>query len=63
MAYEGGRTAPRGETIAPCLPDTLGAASTTFLAQCGQRWVYKLCTAAAIRSAMQQMLHAVEESL
>ena len=37
--------------------DTLGAASTAFLAQCGQPWVYKPCTAAAIRRALQQLLH------
>jgi CheY-like chemotaxis protein len=36
--------------------DTLGAASTAFLEQCGQPWVYKPCTAAAIRSALQQIL-------
>ena len=38
--------------------DTLGADSTAFLAQCGQPWVYKPCDAAAIRSAIQEMLHA-----
>jgi CheY-like chemotaxis protein len=38
--------------------DTLGAASTAFLEQCGQPWVYKPCTAAAIRSALQQILRA-----
>jgi len=38
--------------------DTLGADSTAFLEQCGQPWVYKPCHAAAIRSAMQQMLCA-----
>jgi CheY-like chemotaxis protein len=37
--------------------DTLGAASTAFLEQCGQPWVYKPCTAAAIRHALQQLLH------
>jgi CheY-like chemotaxis protein len=39
--------------------DTLGAASTAFLEQSGQPWLYKPCEAAAIRHAMQQMLHAV----
>ena len=38
--------------------DTLGAASTAFLEQCGQPWVYKPCTAAAIRRALQQILRA-----
>jgi hypothetical protein len=38
--------------------DTLGAASTAFLAQCGQPWVYKPCDAAAIRHAVQQVLRA-----
>jgi CheY-like chemotaxis protein len=38
--------------------DTLGADSTAFLEQCGQPWIYKPCDAAAIRHAMQQMLHA-----
>jgi hypothetical protein len=40
--------------------DTLGAESQAFLEQCGQPWVYKPCTAADIRTAIQQMLHAVE---
>ena len=40
--------------------DTLGAASQAFLEQCGQPWVYKPCTAAEVRSALQQMLHALE---
>lgn len=38
--------------------DTLGADSTAFLEQCGQPCVYKPCDAAAIRSAIQEMLHA-----
>ena len=40
--------------------DTLGAESKAFLEQCGQPWVYKPCNAADIRTAIQQMLHAVE---
>jgi CheY-like chemotaxis protein len=40
--------------------DTLGADSQAFLEQCGQPWVYKPCNAAGIRTAVQQMLHAVE---
>jgi CheY-like chemotaxis protein len=36
--------------------DTLGAASIAFLEQCGQPWVYKSCTATAIRCALQQLL-------
>ena len=40
--------------------DTLGAASTALLAQCGQPWVDKPCHAAEVRSALQQMLHALE---
>jgi CheY-like chemotaxis protein len=40
--------------------DTLGAESQAFLEQCGQPWVYKPCNAADIRTAIQQMLHAVE---
>jgi CheY-like chemotaxis protein len=36
--------------------DTLGAASTAFLAQCGQPCLYKPCTAADIRRTIQQML-------
>jgi CheY-like chemotaxis protein len=42
--------------------DTLGAASTAFLEQCGQPWVYKPCDAAAIRRAMQQMLQTAAAS-
>jgi CheY-like chemotaxis protein len=38
--------------------DLLGAESTAFLAQCGQPWLAKPCTAAAVRSAIQQMLGA-----
>jgi DNA-binding response OmpR family regulator len=40
--------------------DTLGADSTAFLEQCGQPWVYKPCHAADIRTAIQQMLYAIE---
>ena len=40
--------------------ETLGAASTALLAQCGQPWVYQPCNAAEVRSALQQMLHALE---
>ena len=36
--------------------DTLGAASTAFLAQCGQPCLYKPCTVAEIRSLIQQVL-------
>jgi CheY-like chemotaxis protein len=43
--------------------DTFGAESTVFLGQCGQPWLAKPCTAAAIRSAIQQMLPAVEVSV
>jgi len=39
--------------------DTLGAASTAFLEQCGQPWVYKPYDAATIRSAIQRMLQTV----
>jgi CheY-like chemotaxis protein len=38
--------------------DTLRPESMTFLAQCGQPWVQKPCTIAAIRSAIAQVLHA-----
>ena len=43
--------------------DTLGAESTVFLEQCGRPWLAKPCNAATIRSAIQQMLHAVEVSV
>jgi two-component system NtrC family sensor kinase len=43
--------------------DTLGADSTAFLAQCGQPWLPKPCTATEVRSAIQQMLQAVEGSV
>jgi CheY-like chemotaxis protein len=36
--------------------DTLGVASTAFLAQCGQPCLYKPCTATAVRRAMEQLL-------
>jgi CheY-like chemotaxis protein len=42
--------------------DTLGAASTAFLKQCGQPWVYKPCDAATIRNAVQQTLQAAEST-
>jgi hypothetical protein len=38
--------------------DTLGAARTAFLAQCGQPCLYKPCTAAAVRHAIHQVLGA-----
>ena len=38
--------------------DTLGVDSTAFLAQCGQPYLYKPCTAAEVRSTIQQTLHA-----
>jgi two-component system NtrC family sensor kinase len=38
--------------------DTLGAASLAFLKQCGQPWVAKPCTAAAVRGAIAQVLRA-----
>jgi CheY-like chemotaxis protein len=40
--------------------DTLGVASTAFLEQCGQPCLYKPCTAAEVRGAIQQ--HAVVSS-
>jgi CheY-like chemotaxis protein len=39
--------------------DTLGAASTAFLAQSGQSYLSKPCTAAAVRYAIHQVLGAV----
>jgi CheY-like chemotaxis protein len=36
--------------------DTLGVESTAFLAQCGQPYLYKPCTAAEVRDAIQQRL-------
>jgi CheY-like chemotaxis protein len=36
--------------------DTLGGESAAFLAQCGQPCLYKPCTAADVRSAIQQRL-------
>jgi CheY-like chemotaxis protein len=36
--------------------DTLNVESTAFLAQCGQPYLYKPCTAAAVREAIQQQL-------
>jgi CheY-like chemotaxis protein len=38
--------------------DTLGADTHAFLATCAQPWLSKPCTAAAIRSAIQQVLDA-----
>lgn len=35
--------------------DSLGAESTAFLAQCGQPWLQKPFTAAALRHALQQV--------
>ena len=43
--------------------DTLGADSTAFLLQCGQPYLYKPCTAADIRSTIQQTRHAMEVSV
>jgi CheY-like chemotaxis protein len=36
--------------------DTLGVENTAFLAHCGQPYLYKPCTAAEIRRAIQQVL-------
>ena len=36
--------------------DTLNVESTAFLAQCGQPYLYKPCTAAEVREAIQQQL-------
>src|SRR5207247_720898 len=36
--------------------DVYHAASMAFLAQCGQPWLAKPCTVAAVRSALQQVL-------
>ena len=38
--------------------DTLGGASTAFLTQCSQPCLYKPCTAAEVRSLIQQVLGA-----
>ena len=43
--------------------DTLGADSTAFLVQCGQPYLYKPCTAAEIRSTIQQTRHVSEVSV
>ena len=43
--------------------DALGGDSTAFLAQCGQPYLYKPCTVAAVRSTLQQTLHAREVSV
>jgi CheY-like chemotaxis protein len=39
--------------------DTLGVESTAFLAHCGQPYLHKPCTAAAVRHAIHQVLGAV----
>jgi DNA-binding response OmpR family regulator len=39
--------------------DTLGADSMRFLAQCGQPWLVKPCTAAEIRRTIQQVVRTV----
>jgi hypothetical protein len=36
--------------------DTCNADSAVFLEQCSQPWLYTPCTAAEIRSAMQEVL-------
>ena len=38
--------------------DTLHADSLAFLEQCGQPWLAKPCTIAAVRRAIQHVLHA-----
>ena len=43
--------------------DTLGAASTAFLEQCGQPWLHKPCKAAQVRSAIEQMLHVPHDAM
>ena len=43
--------------------DTLSVESQRFLEQCGQPWVPKPCTAAAIRSAIAQVLHNAAEQI
>ena len=43
--------------------DALGVDSTAFLAQCGQPYLYKPCTVAAVRRTIQQTLHAMEVSV
>jgi CheY-like chemotaxis protein len=43
--------------------DTFGGDSPAFLAQCGQPYLYKPCTAAEVRSTIQQTLHAMEVSV
>jgi CheY-like chemotaxis protein len=40
--------------------DSLRLESTAFLEQCGERWLYKPCSAEAIRNAIQQVLAAVQ---
>jgi hypothetical protein len=51
-----------GRRVMVLTGDPVGAASTVFLGQCGQPWVYTPGTATAIEEAMQQMLHAAEVS-
>ena len=36
--------------------DALGTESAAFLEKCGQPWLHKLCTAAEVRSAVEQAL-------
>lgn len=43
--------------------DTMGAASTAFLAQCGQPCLYKPCTAAEIRCAIQRTVGVRSEEI
>jgi len=42
--------------------DTMGDDSTAFLTQCGLPYLYKPCTAAAIRSAIQERLCALQHA-
>ena len=43
--------------------DTLDAASTAFLTQCGQPFLYKPCTAAEIRCAIQRTVGVRSEDI
>ena len=47
-----------GQRVIFVTGDTLGGASTAFLAQCSQPCLYKPCTAAEVRSLLQQVLGA-----
>ena len=40
--------------------DTLGEASTAFLHQCGQPWLYKPCGAAEVMRAIEQVLSSTD---